>query len=173
MKSLSLASAAVLMISAASCERDAVPEPSEVETTGAPLPSACPSDLPNTTMTMSDTPDGIALTYTTTGDVSGVRGRAAAMATRIDALSGTAMHHMRGRGGYGPGHGMGLRTGMLPASNARVEEISGGARIVLTPEDPAQLGDLRAHMRHHESMMGPGQGQCPWLVDDRGAPRRR
>jgi hypothetical protein len=47
---------------------------------------------------------------------------------------------------------------MVP-SDARAEDSDGGARIVLTPKDPAQLADLRAHVREHVAQMQ--SGHCP------------
>lgn len=183
-----LASSIVLLtLTATACGRDRAPEPAaDVETTSARPPqartqpptqgqaqrqaqapatapaAACPGAVPGTRVTTSETSDGVALVYTTTGDVADLRRRAEAMASRMDVRSGTAMGRGMGRGG-GPGGGMGMQTARMPAATARVEEIPGGARVVLTPEDPAQLDELRAHVKHHATMMG--QGQCPWGTD--------
>jgi hypothetical protein len=50
---------------------------------------------------------------------------------------------------------------MIP-SKARVEDVDGGARIVLTPNDPAQLAELREHVQHHAEMMKK-DGGCPMM----------
>ena len=46
-------------------------------------------------------------------------------------------------------------------STARAEDIDGGTRIVLTPKDPAQLADLRAHAHEHAEQMAGGH--CPMM----------
>jgi hypothetical protein len=55
----------------------------------------------------------------------------------------------------------GKRAGAMkaPASRATVEEIEGGARLVLTPEDPAQADALRAHVQRRAEMLS--SGMCP------------
>jgi hypothetical protein len=47
----------------------------------------------------------------------------------------------------------------VPTAQARVEEVEGGARIVYTPKDPAQVPALREELTRHASAMA--SGQCP------------
>jgi hypothetical protein len=49
----------------------------------------------------------------------------------------------------------------MARATARSEEIEGGARITLTPSDPADLEALREHVRHMAAQMVPGQ--CPMM----------
>jgi len=55
----------------------------------------------------------------------------------------------------GAGH---MPMAMVP-STARAEDTDGGARLVLTPEDPTKLAELRAQVREHAAHMA--NGECP------------
>lgn len=48
--------------------------------------------------------------------------------------------------------------GMMPRSQANVQEVENGARLLLTPKDPADAERLRNAARQHASMMQ--QGRC-------------
>jgi hypothetical protein len=84
---------------------------------------------------------------------------------------GMMWHHMgkagmgRGHmmGGKGRGHMMGQGMGPMPAADAKVEDIDGGVRIVLTPKDASQLSALRERTRLHGERMGGGE--C-WMFQD-------
>jgi hypothetical protein len=116
----------------------------------------------------TDTANGIAVEFTTSGDVAALRTHVHKMA---DMHNGMAPHEggeMHGGMGSGEMHG-GMGSGgmhemhgmkMVP-SRATVEDIDGGARIVLVPNDPAQLADLRTHVREHAAMMA--KGECPMM----------
>ena len=55
-------------------------------------------------------------------------------------------------------------------STAHAEDIDAGARIVLSPKDPAQLAELRDHVREHAARMA--SGHCPMMeAPDQHAPR--
>ena len=108
-----------------------------------------------TKITAEDTQDGVAMSFTTTGDVAQLRQRVHHMAD---------MHeHMMQGGMMGSGQMMGSGHMMMTRvpSTARAEDIDGGARIVLTPKDPAQLADLRARVHEHASQMA--SGHCPMM----------
>lgn len=120
----------------------------------------------------TDTANGIAVEFTTTGDVAALRTHIHKMA---DMHNGMAMHEggeMHGGMGSGDMHG-GMGSGemhgmkMVP-SKATVEDIDGGARIVLVPNDPAQLADLRTHVREHAAMMA--KGECPMMEKQQQPP---
>lgn len=153
----------------------------------AQMRDRCPMMAEGATVEVSDTYDGVALTFTTTsGNVADLRTRAHHMAdmyTTHGGHRGMMWHHMGGRGqgrgmmgeGHGPGMmggsgmghgpGMGMGRGMMPAATATVEEIEGGARILLVPTDASQLDALREHARvHRERMHG---GECPMLNPER------
>ncbi|MBC7173156.1 MAG: hypothetical protein H5U40_12035, partial [Polyangiaceae bacterium] len=56
------------------------------------------------------------------------------------------------------------------ASRAEVEEIDGGAQIVLTPRDPSQVQALRQEARQQAQVMSGGE--CPVLepAQQQGSP---
>lgn len=135
------------------------PPPSAHETKCPMMPSA------GTDIVATDTDDGIAIAFTTAGDVAELRARIHHMAEMHDKM--TEMHHdMHDDGSAAGGMEMGSGTGnpgmmhmqMVP-SRATVEEIAGGARIVLVPTEPSQLEALRTHAREHVTMMQ--KGECP------------
>jgi hypothetical protein len=94
-------------------------------------------------MSLSDTPDGIAITFVTTTDAVEVRRRAAAFAGRISQ-----------RGVPVEPAGTNGRT-TLPAS-AHAEAISGGARLVVATTNPDERDALRTAVRRRELPMREG-----------------
>lgn len=144
----------------------------------------CPMQVEGTSAMAEDVEGGAALAFTTTGDVAELRRRVAHMANMHNRHGGAehghgmGMHSRQGspdqghrhdgspaQGGEARGGGMhdGMMMGgsMMPAANARSEEIEGGARIVLTPRDPTELTVLREHARHMADRMA--SGQCPMM----------
>jgi hypothetical protein len=104
----------------------------------------CPMQIPGTTVTSSNVEGGVALAFTTNGgDVAELRERVQRM---------TETHHQHHTGGV---------MGMAPPSTASSEDIEGGARLVLKPQDPAQLEALREHARTHAARMA--EGDCPMM----------
>jgi hypothetical protein len=117
-----------------------------------------------------DVDGGAALTFTTTGEVAELRHRVAHRAEMH------AKHHGEGHGGrMGAGAREGMMGGgahegmmvehkgrMMPPSTARSEEVEGGARLIITPRDPADLAKLREHAREHAEKMA--SGQCPMMA---------
>jgi hypothetical protein len=140
-----------------------------------------------TTVSAEDVESGVALSFTTSGDVAELRRRVARMAEMHghpgehhghamamhgrEAAAGDVGGHAHGpkRGSAGQHQG-GMMSGamMMPPAAARSEEIEGGARIVLTPRDPADLPRLREHARHMAERMA--SGTCPMM--ERGAEDR-
>jgi hypothetical protein len=131
---------------------------------------------------VADTDSGAMLTFTTDGDVDALRRRAHHMAEMYGVhrgRRGMMWRHRRGGMGPGPrggpgmagagprgpgmagagprgGRGMMRGAGPMPAANATVEEITGGARILLTPKNPADLQALRDHVHQHHQRMSSG-----------------
>jgi hypothetical protein len=130
------------------------PTASEAHAHGeAAMGGTCPMDVPGTKVSVADTPDGVAITFTTTSDVAELR-------QRVHHVAEMHEHRMQGgmgSGGMGSGH---MMMKMVP-STARAEDVDGGARIALTPNDPAQLADLRAHVHEHAAQMA--NGHCPTM----------
>lgn len=104
----------------------------------------CPMQIAGTTVTSSDVQGGVALAFTTqAGDVTELRERVQRM---------TETHHQHHSGGV---------MGMAPPSSAVPDNIEGGARLIIRPHDPAQLGLLREHARTHAARMS--RGDCPMM----------
>jgi hypothetical protein len=118
--------------------------------------SMCPMDVPGTQLSAADTATGETLTFISTPD------QAPALRERVRAMA--AMHeerHAMGDGGHmGEGHGgmMHEGTGMggmerPPPSHAVVEDVENGARVVVTPNDPADLQKLQTTVKAHAQKM--------------------
>lgn len=116
----------------------------------------CPMAVPGTQVVADDTPDGEAITFTTSSD------RVAELRSRVHAMA--ELHNRRmqagGMGSTGSGSAsaeqgpMQLpRPEMPPPSRATVEDVDGGARVVVTPNDPSDAGQLRTVLRVHAEHM--------------------
>jgi hypothetical protein len=143
---------------------------------------ACPMQVPGTTVTANDVEGGVALEFKTTGDVAALRQRVQRMQAMHEHQAGGGMM-MGGAPSAGsgtpPGQGEnaapapgqaqggrqmgGMQRGgmMMPPATAAVEDIEGGARLVLRPKDPLQLAMLREHTRMRATRMA--SGQCPMM----------
>lgn len=113
----------------------------------------CPMKVPGTTVAAVDAEGGATLAFiTSTGDVAELRQRVRGMAE---------MHnHHHSTGGMMKG-GMMKGDMMIPAATASVEDIEGGAWLVLRPKDQAQLEALREHARERAGRMTAGE--CPMM----------
>ena len=110
---------------------------------------ACPMNLPGTSVAISDTPTGVALSITTAKpeDVAELRRRAEQMA---------AMHSVER-----PSSSM--MQGQLMAGTVKYEPIEKGAKLTLTPKDPAMLAEFRKQVRTHVEQMK--KGDCSMMQD--------
>jgi hypothetical protein len=98
---------------------------------------SCPMKVAGADVALTDTTNGVAVNITTkTGDVADLRRRTESMAT---------MHAQ-----HSAVHGE-----MMPF-DVKYEEISDGARLTLTPKDPAKLDEFRARVRQHVEQMKTG-----------------
>jgi hypothetical protein len=81
----------------------------------------------------------------------------------VDTLGMPGASGTAGTPGTAYGQGMGLTEapGRMPEVEAEVENLPQGARIVLTPEDPADLETLRLHARTHQQRMSAGECWAP------------
>jgi hypothetical protein len=113
----------------------------------------CPMQVTGTTVRQAEVEGGVALEFTSSaGDVAELRQRVRRMAEMHNQHGsgmtmgdggGGAQHE--GEPGAGPGHGGSGHGGMMmmgggmmmPPATASVEDIDGGARIILRPKDPA------------------------------------
>lgn len=107
-----------------------------------PEPSTtCPSGIRGARLRTEETVNGIVFHLKAYGDVHDVRARARDAA----AMYGPGAHRGRGHdGAHGDGehHGLALDRLGVPV-DARAEDTAAGARIVVTPKDPADLPTLR------------------------------
>lgn len=140
----------------------------------------CPMQVPTTTVKSADVDSGVALAFTTsTGDVAELRQRVRRMAEMHNHQHDNGGMMMRGHGpdvvaehahgsGAGPGDAADGRSGMMmgggmmmPAATASVEDIEGGARLVLRPKEAGKLEALREHARMRAERMA--NGECPMM----------
>ena len=118
-------------------------------------PQACPMKVPGAEVAMSNTKDGVAVTFTAKSaeNVADLRRRVEQMAKMHDSMSG-----------------MPMMAGNMTASKMKVEEVPSGARMTMTPQDPAKLADLRKQMAAHTDDLKKGdcmsmmQGVIPGMM---------
>jgi hypothetical protein len=109
------------------------------------MEAVCPLAVPGTKVSAADTPAGAALAFTTAPEgVADLRSRVRRLAEMHTA------HHAGGATGGPGGHAM------MPASSATAEETEGGARLVLTPKNPADAEGLRSIVRSRAERMQSG-----------------
>lgn len=103
---------------------------------------ACPVQLDGTSVAAIDTPDGVALRFTTTGDEEQLRSRVMAMEVRQNSRSAT-------------------ENDPVPA-HAAADVIPGGATIVFRPVRPDQLDEVRDYYREQAREMLSGRCPVSW-----------
>lgn len=121
------------------------------------MEAMCPMHLEGQTeVTVENTDNGAAMVFANAAQADELRQRVHRMAEFHNA------HH-------GDGNPMGM-----PAAEATVQDTEFGARLLLTPQDPAQLDSLRSHLTAHQVEMS--EGRCPMSVmwgahgENEGAP---
>jgi len=147
----------------------AAAEPARVMKPGgmmAQMRESCPLTVDGTTVEVSDTDRGVAITFTGGSDVGELRAKTRRMGEMYamhGGHRGMMWHHMGGKmaGMDHAAGGMDMAGKMMPAAIATVEDVDGGARLLLAPTDAAQLEALRAHARMHRERMH--SGKCPML----------
>lgn len=115
---------------------------------GAQLEAMCPMYAQGTEMTMEDVEGGFAMTFVNPQNVDDVRQRAKAMVEHHEQMQSTR-----------PAEGARRRGSMMPAFTATVEDVEGGARVIMKPKDSATLESLRTHMRQQREKMA--DQPCP------------
>lgn len=133
----------------------------------------CPMNVRDTTVQAAHVASGAALAFTTKGDVTELQRRVTRMAEMHNNhhAADSRQPMMRGKDGQRQGTSMPGMT-MIHTAQARVEEIPGGARIVFTPRETAQLGGLRQHVGRMAERMG--SRECPMMstfADEDGVAR--
>lgn len=114
-----------------------------------PMMGHCPTALEGTSAAVTDTPTGVAIILTTNKpeNVAELRRRAEQMAAKhnTDAPTPTMMH------------------GQMMPGTVKYEPVDKGARLVLTPKDPAKLAEFRKEVRAHVERMN--KGECTMMMD--------
>ena len=99
----------------------------------------CPLGVPGATVDVEETPEGVALVFTSPQHEGELRERARDAA----AMHGPGAHVGAGHDGtHGSGGQHGLQAMQLPPARAVVVEVAGGARIDLVPADAEDRGAL-------------------------------
>jgi len=112
----------------------------------------CPMTIPGVAISADDTPDGIAVTFSTkTGNVAELQRRVENMAK---------MHSDTSFGNMMPGN---LKGGKMIPFTLKYEATSDGARLLLTPKDSAQLLEFRTQIRTHVEHMD--KGECSMMQE--------
>jgi hypothetical protein len=143
----------------------AATQPSTVAPAGG-MAGVCPMSVPGTKLSAADTSTGEAITFTTTPD------QATALREKVHAMADMHnRHHASGgadQGGMKGMHGGGMMGDMEmpPPSRAVVEDLPDGARIIVTPNDPADLERLQKTVRMHAEHMQ--QHGCGMMDHARG-----
>jgi hypothetical protein len=151
----------------------------EGDTAAQAAMAACPMQVQGTTVQAESIDGGAAMVFVTTGDVDALRERVRNMAVMHEshAMRGHA-HDMEMTETRRPGSADdpaagakigdaddGVSAGGLPQSDmpvdvdTRVEDIEGGARLVMIATDASDVDALRNHTEQHAQAMSGGE--CP------------
>ncbi|MGM0578844.1 MAG: hypothetical protein ACQEXJ_24185 [Myxococcota bacterium] len=121
----------------------------------------CPMQVEGTQMRVQKLDDAVAMDFTTTGDVAALRDRVRKMARMHDRHADR--DEMKHGGGQGHKGEMDMEMmEMMATTTAATEEIEGGMRLRLVPDDPDQIVPLHEMMNQHAGMMSEG-GRCPMM----------
>jgi len=100
--------------------------------------------VPDTKVQITDTKEGVALTFTTWNRVDELRRRVRDAA----AMHGPHAHMGLGHSGqHELGQGHGLRLADMPVGRAEVDDVDLGARLRLDAVDGLRVADLRSRIR--------------------------
>ena len=148
-------------LTAAACERTAQP-PAQPQTDSKPasmvrIEDSCPVQVPATAVTVVNTKSGVAMFFTTMpANVEEVRRRVALLA-KMDTPAPTpengALPEIEP-----PPSVFGAPAKLVPMQ-AKAEDISDGASLVLTPLNPMDIEMLRAYAHNNAQQMR--LGRCP------------
>lgn len=118
---------------------------------GGAMSVMCPMPVAGTTVVATEVDGGMALVFTTTGDVGEVRQRVRRMAERHNdhpARKTDRSQQAKDQGGFAHEP--------MPASVATAVDVEHGAQLTLVPEAPAELPALREHARQHADRIQRG-----------------
>ena len=136
-----------LTLAAAACTTAQTSPPT---LTQAEAPRGCALGVPGATVVADDTPDGIALSFTSRDKPEEMRERA----NDATAQHGPGERVGRGHDGrHGKGGDHGLQMMQAPAARSAAEDIENGARVRFVPADLAEKEHLRAKLRERADAM--------------------
>lgn len=145
--------AAILMLTSATIfagsmqAQEAAPKPA-MPMQGMSMMMNCPMNLQGTSVAVSDTATGVAVSLTTKPEnVAELRRRVERMAAMHTAEASTDA----------------MKQGQMLPGTIKYEPIENGARLTLTPRDPAKLADFRSQVRTHVERMQ--KGECAMMQD--------
>ncbi len=114
----------------------------------------CPMQLAGTKVEAMDVEGGVALSFTTTGDVAALRERVRHMA---EHHAKKAEHHAKMMAEH---HGEPKSAhAKLPGASVSAKDTDGGAMLEFVPKDAAELEALRAGVREKATRLAAGD--CP------------
>jgi hypothetical protein len=106
--------------------------------------AGCLLGVPHTRVQITDTKEGVALTFTTWNRIDELRHRVRDAA----AMHGPHTHIGLGHAGqHELGQGHGLRLADMPVGRATVDDVELGARLQLDAIDGLRVADLRSQIR--------------------------
>lgn len=127
------------LLVAAGCARQVTPRLTQAE-----LPRGCALGVPGSKVVAEDTPDGIALLFTSEAWPEEMRARAQDAAAQ-HGPSARLGHGHDGQHGQGADHGLQMIQG--PTARSAADPIEGGARVRFVAIDGAETDALRAKLR--------------------------
>ena len=169
MTTLRIASLATILSSMVACGAAHTPTShaqSTARADAAHTGETCAMTARGTTVDAVDVPDGVAIRFTTSGDVAELRRHVHHMAEMHEHMAGMHEHkmandHEHNAAGQAPAsdsHSGSAHMMMVP-STASTEDIDGGAQLVLMPRQADQLEALRQHAHMHAASMA--DDMCP------------
>jgi hypothetical protein len=108
----------------------------------------CPMNLQGTTVAVADTATGISVSITTKPE------NVAELRKRVEQMA--AMHS-------GQASSPAMMQGQMMPGTVKYEAIENGAKLTLTPKDPAKLAEFRTQVRAHVEKMQ--KGECSMMQD--------
>jgi len=121
----------------------------------------CPMKVDGVETNVEKLDDAVAIDFTTgEGDVGALRKRVRKMADWHNNRGGMNKDQHGKKKGAKKGKKKGKMKKLLASSTADTEEIDGGIRMTVTPDNSDHLDKLHNHMSQHSEMMATGKG-CP------------
>jgi len=124
------------------------PKPGMPKGMSAQAMMGCPMNLQGTSATITDTATGIAVSITTKPE------NVAELQKRVEKMA--AMHS-------GETSSPAMMQGQMTPGTVKYEALKDGAKLTLTPKDPAKLAEFRTQVRAHVQSMQ--KGECSMMQD--------